>query len=92
MSTPEQTAGTLSADNGRGAMPPPGARSADEIRNDIVQQRQQLSRSVDALRTRWVEATDVKRQIRAHRSQILVGAAVVGAVVGGYFALRARRG
>ena len=89
MSTP---AGTLSTQgNGRWTPPAPGTRSAEEIRNDIVQQRQQLSRSVDALRTRWVEVTDVKRQIREHRGQIMVGAAVVGAVVGGFLALRRRR-
>jgi len=70
--------------------PPPGTRSAEQIRRDIVQQRQQLSRSVDALRHRWVEATDVKRQIREHRTELAVGAAVVGALVG-LIALRRRR-
>jgi hypothetical protein len=46
---------------------------------------------VDALRTRWSEVTDVKRQIRAHRSQILVGGAVVGFLVGGAIAFSRRR-
>jgi hypothetical protein len=73
--------------NGRWTPPPPGSRTAEQIRNDIVQQREHLSRSVDALRHRWVEATDVKRQIREHQTQITVGAAVVGAVIG----LRRRR-
>ncbi|HKH40460.1 MAG TPA: DUF3618 domain-containing protein [Solirubrobacterales bacterium] len=89
MSTPAsrtlQTGG-----NGRWMPPPPGTRSAEQIRRDIVQQRQQLSRSVDALRHRWVEATDVKRQIREHRTELAVGAAVVGALVG-LIALRRRR-
>ena len=90
MSTPtDQTLGTRG--NGRRAMPPPGTRSADQIRNDIVQQRQELSRSVDALRNRWVQVTDVKRQIREHRTELAVGAAVVGFVVGGLVALRRRR-
>ncbi|HEY6772277.1 MAG TPA: DUF3618 domain-containing protein [Solirubrobacterales bacterium] len=76
--------------NGRWTPPPPGTRSAEQIRSDIVQQREQLSRSVDALRHRWVEATDIKRQIRDHQNEIAVGAAVVGALVG-LFALRRRR-
>jgi hypothetical protein len=91
MSTP--ASGTVTTQgNGRWTPPPPGTRSAEEIRNDIVQQRQHLSRSVDALRTRWVEVTDVKRQISEHRGQLILGAAVLGAAVGGFLALRARRG
>lgn len=77
--------------NGRWSPPPPGTRSAEQIRQDIVQQRQELSRSVDALRNRWVQVTDVKRQIREHRTELAVGAAVVGFVVGGLLALRRRR-
>jgi hypothetical protein len=77
--------------NGRWSPPPPGTRSAEQIRHDIVQQRQELSRSVDALRNRWVQLTDVKRQIGEHRSELAVGAAVVGLVVGGLIALRRRR-
>ena len=77
--------------NGRWTPPPPGSRSAEQIRRDIVQQRQELSRSVDALRHRWLEVTDVKRQFREHRQQIAVGAAVVGVLVGGVIALRRRR-
>src|SRR5215203_54700 len=77
--------------NGRWTPPPPGSRSAEQIRRDIVQQRQELSRSVDALRNRWVQVTDVKRQIREHRTELAVGAAVVGFLVGGAIALRRRR-
>jgi hypothetical protein len=76
--------------NGRWTAPPPGTRSAAQIRSDIVEQRQQLSRSVDALRNRWVQVTDVKRQIREHRTELTVGAAVVGFLVAGAIALRAR--
>jgi Protein of unknown function (DUF3618) len=77
--------------NGRWTPPPPGTRSAEQIRNDIVQQRQELSRSVDALRNRWVEMTNVRRQIREHRTELAVGAAVVGFLIGGAIALRRRR-
>jgi hypothetical protein len=76
--------------NGRWTPPPPGSRSAEQIRRDIVQQRQELSRSVDALRNRWVQVTDVKRQVREHRRELAVGAAVVGLLVGA-IALRRRR-
>jgi hypothetical protein len=89
MSTPAgQTLQTRG--NGRWTPPPPGSRSAEQIRSDIVQQRQELSRSVDALRNRWVQVTDVRRQIREHRSELAVGAAVVGLLIGA-IALRRRR-
>jgi len=90
MSTPtDQTLGTRG--NGRRAMPPPGTRSADQIRHDIVQQRQEFGRSVEALRNRWVQVTDVKRQISEHRTELAVGAAVVGFLIGGAIALGRRR-
>ena len=92
MSTPtRQAPGTPIHGDGQRAMPPPGSRSAEEIRSDIVQQRQQLSRSVTALRTRWGEITDVRRQISEHRTELLVGAAAVGFLIGGAIALRRRR-
>jgi hypothetical protein len=78
--------------NGRWTPPAPGTRSAEQIRQDIVQQRQELSRSVDALRNRWVQVTDVRRQVREHRTELAVGAAVVGFLIGGALALRRRRG
>ncbi len=90
MSTPAGRT-VQTGENGRWTPPPPGTRSAEQIRNDIVQQRQELSRSVDALRHRWVQVTDVKRQINEHRTELAVGAAVVGFVVGGLIALRRRR-
>ena len=46
---------------------------------------------MDALRHRWIQVTDVKRQISEHRTELTVGAAVVGLVVGGLIALRRRR-
>ncbi|MBM3666908.1 MAG: DUF3618 domain-containing protein [Actinobacteria bacterium] len=84
-------AGTTGAtSNGRPTLPPPGTRTSEEIRRDIVAQRGELSRSVDALRTRWVAATDLGAQVRKHRTELLVGAAVVGFLVGGALALRRR--
>jgi hypothetical protein len=87
-STTGQTLGTRG--NGRWTPPPPGTRSAEQIRRDLVQQRQEFGRSVEALRNRWVQVTDVRRQIHEHRGELAVGAAVVGFLIGGAIALRAR--
>ena len=82
---------TVGSTNGRVATPPPGTRSSDQIRNDVVAQRNELARSVDALRVRWTEVTDVKSQIRKHRSELLIGAAVVGFAAGVALAFGRRR-
>ncbi|HSS04362.1 MAG TPA: DUF3618 domain-containing protein [Solirubrobacterales bacterium] len=66
-------------------------RSPAEIRRDIDMQRQDLGRSVEALRGRVAELTDWRRQVREHRSQLVVGAAVAGFAIGGLLALRRRR-
>lgn len=79
------------AGNGRFVTPAPGTRTAEQIRQDIVAQRTELAGSVDALRHRWAEVTDVGTQLRKHRTQLLVGAAVVGVGVGIALAMRRRR-
>jgi hypothetical protein len=66
-------------------------RSSAEIRRDIDAQRQDLGRSVEALRGKVAELTDWRRQVREHRSQLIVGAAVAGFALGGLMALRRRR-
>jgi hypothetical protein len=66
-------------------------RSAAEIRRDIDVQRRQLGSSVQALRGRVTELTDWRRQVREHRSELIVGAAVVGFAIGGLAMLRRRR-
>jgi hypothetical protein len=68
----------------------PQERSAAEIRRDIESARSDLSRSLDALRGRVSELTDWRRQVREHRRELIVGAAVAGFVVGGLIALRRR--
>ena len=73
----------------RRAAPPPG-RTSSEIRADIERQREELSHSVDALRSRVTELTDWRRQVREHRRELIIGAAVVGFAVGGLMALRRR--
>jgi hypothetical protein len=65
-------------------------RSPAEIRRDIDLQRQDLGRSVEALRGRVAELTDWRRQVREHRGQLIVGAAVAGFALGGLMMLRRR--
>ena len=74
----------------RQSAPPMPARSSDQIRADIEQQRTELGRSVEVLRGRVAELTDWRRQIRAHQRELAIGAAVVGFAVGGLIALRRR--
>jgi hypothetical protein len=73
--------------------PAPGApvRTAAEIRRDIDIQRRQLGGSVEALRGRVTELTDWRRQVDEHRTQLIVGAAVVGFAIGVRAMLRRRR-
>jgi Protein of unknown function (DUF3618) len=75
------------------ATPSVGAagRSSHEIRRDIEAQREELGRSVDALRHRVGELTDWRRQLREHRRELIMGAAIAGFAIGGIVALRRRR-
>ena len=57
-------------------------RTSDQIRADIERQREELSHSVEALRGRVNELTDWRRQVREHRRELIIGAAVVGFAVG----------
>jgi hypothetical protein len=66
-------------------------RSPAEIRRDIDLHRSDLGKSVEALRGRVTELTDWRRQVREHRSQLIVGAAIAGFAIGGLLARRRRR-
>ena len=88
--TPARTT-TTAAGNGRFVPPAPGTRSAEQIRDDVTTQRHELARSVDALRGKWSEATDIKSQIAKHNNELLIGAAVVGFAIGAVVAFRHRR-
>lgn len=66
-------------------------RSAAEIRADIEAGRQELSQSVEVLRDKVNDLTDWRGQIRKHRREITVAAAVVGFAVGARFMMRRRR-
>jgi hypothetical protein len=62
------------------------ARSPEQIRASIEANRGELAVSLVKLRGEVAVFTDWRRQLRTHRRQILVGAAVAGFVLGGGFA------
>ena len=70
--------------------PAPGTRTPQQIRNDIVREREELGREMEALRGRVSELTDWRRQVREHKRELAIGAAVIGFAVGGLVALRRR--
>lgn len=72
-------------------------RSPEEIRQSVEVTRQELAFSVNDLRAKVGELTNVRRQLLEHRREALIGAAVAGFLIGGgvaaAFALvRRRRG
>jgi len=58
-------------------------RSPTEIRASIEANRLELGHAVERLRGEVEVATDWRRQLNAHRKQVLIGAAVAGFVLGG---------
>jgi hypothetical protein len=65
-------------------------RSPAEIRNSIEANRMELAVSVQKLRGEVSRLTDWRGHVERHRSEITVGAAVVGLMIGAR-ALRRRR-
>lgn len=59
------------------------SRSPEEIRQSIEDNRQELGLAVERLRTEVAELADWRKQLREHQSQVIVGAAVAGFVIGG---------
>ncbi|HEV2998974.1 MAG TPA: DUF3618 domain-containing protein [Solirubrobacteraceae bacterium] len=58
-------------------------RSAAEIRDSIEANRTELALSIERLRGEVIELTDWRGQIRRHRREVMIGAAVTGFVIGG---------
>jgi hypothetical protein len=58
-------------------------RTPEEIRRSIEANRADLGLAVDRLRAEVTEITDWRKQLRRHRKQVLIGAAVAGFVLGG---------
>ena len=59
------------------------SRSPEEIRASIESTRKDLGTAVERLRGEVAEATDWRKQIRENEREMLIGAAVVGFVIGG---------
>ena len=58
-------------------------RSPEQIRASIEANRAELGLAVERLRSEVTVATDWRRQLNAHRKEVLIGAAVAGFVIGG---------
>jgi hypothetical protein len=67
-------------------------RSPAEIRSSIESNRMELAVSVERLRSEVAHLTDWRGHLERHRGEVLVGAAVVGLVIGGRLLRRRRRG
>ena len=59
------------------------ARSPQEIRASVEATRQELEFSINDLQSKVHQLGDWRSQIRQHRKQVLIGAAVAGFVIGG---------
>ena len=59
------------------------ARTPDEIRRSIEANRAELAVAVDTLRGEVTKAADWRAHLRAHRKEVVIGAAVAGFVIGG---------
>jgi hypothetical protein len=58
-------------------------RSPEEIRGSIERSRHDLAVSVQELQAKVHYLTDWRRQVREHRTAVIVGTAVVGFAIGG---------
>jgi hypothetical protein len=58
-------------------------RTPEQIRASIAANQAGLASSLTQLRGEVVAVADWRRQINKHRTQVLIGAAVAGFVVGG---------
>jgi hypothetical protein len=66
-------------------------RSPAEIRSSIEGNRMELAVSLDRLRGEVAYLTDWRGHIERHRNEVMVGAAVVGLMIGGRLLRRRRR-
>jgi len=66
-------------------------RSPAEIRSSIEANRAELAVSLGRLRGEVAYITDWRGHIERHRREVLVGAAVVGLLIGGRLLRRRRR-
>jgi hypothetical protein len=66
-------------------------RTPAEIRNSIEANRMELAVSIGQLRGEVARLTDWRGQIVRHRTELTIGAAVVGLVLGARMMRRRRR-
>ena len=59
------------------------SRTPQEIRLSVQETRRELEYSLNDLQSKVRELSDWRSQIRQHRKQVLIGAAVAGFVIGG---------
>jgi hypothetical protein len=59
------------------------SRTPEEIRRSIEANRAELGLAVERLRGEVTEITDWRKQLHAHRNQVIIGAAIAGFVLGG---------
>ena len=64
-------------------MSPSGQRTPEEIRRSIEANRADLGLAMEKLRGEITRTTDWRAQLRLHRREVLIGAAVAGFVLGG---------
>jgi hypothetical protein len=58
-------------------------RTPEQIRASIELNRRELGTSIEQLRSEVTALTDWRRQLREHRREALIAAAVAGFVIGG---------
>ena len=58
-------------------------RTPEEIRRSIEANRAELGLAVESLRNEITKATDWRSQLKAHKREVIIGAAVAGFVAGG---------
>ena len=58
-------------------------RTPEQIRASIEQNRKELGTSLEQLRSEVTALTDWRQQLRDHRREALIAAAVAGFVIGG---------
>ncbi len=61
----------------------PATRTPEQIRASIEANRVELGQSVEKLRQEVVKLTDWRSQLRLHRREAVIGAAVAGFVLAG---------
>jgi hypothetical protein len=66
-------------------------RSPAEIRNSIETNRMELAVSIERLRGEVARLTDWRGHVERHRTELTIGAAVVGLVLGARMMRRRRR-